>query len=733
MFVIVVEPTCEVVNPSISVASMHALKAWLNGNAGFASFCVDFSSALKNTDRGLRLTPIRLNGRDCSQTRNFECVVEFEQLVDRIDGFMIEQNSSEKQSATPSPTVTPPQGRDGSAGAAMNRRSAIRLSATAIAAATCSVARADVPASTLGTMLSRRQTGGSHYKATAISDYHANMAEFGGQISAPVERLLVPVPRQSPFQFEVLIIGSGYGASISAARLAAALRPGARLGVLERGREWIPGTHPDRLKEVTGASRLELMGRNKGETNDPTGLFDVRQFEEITILAGSGLGGSSLINANVAYRPDADIFHQSMWPQLLRDRVYLDPYFELAIAELGAKVEPLDYSSKMLAQRIAAERLAQRGARFEPALLTVSRSQQNGLPIINRQRIRQRACIDCGDCLSGCNVGAKNTLAMNYIPMARRSGAEFFTQTEVHRIEKLNVGYRVHFTVSRSNGDGTFVRCPGSTTTRVLILGAGSLGSSELLLRSQSACLQLSQRLGFGWTGNGDALGFITKSQCRTGVAGQSAYEAPCPPVGPTIQTNVTYPYRPLAGRVLIQEGAASRAYANAIGTLMLDPKMEHTQILLGMGHDGAEGRITLDERGFGQVNWPGLLESDYRRLIRSEFEQIARALGGQYRFLKIFGDKMISVHPLGGCAMADDPLHGVVNHKGQVFDGCNGGDLDYQTGAPRVHSGLYVVDGAILPTSIACNPMLTISALAERASDLLLDEPEFADLFVTS
>ena len=400
---------------------------------------------------------------------------------------------SQPDSAKPNKARKP-----GSTGQPVTRRTAMLMTAVAIeAAATSSLVSAERPKTTLREMLSRRQTGDSAYKATAMSDYQANVAEFGGRLSAPAERLLAPIPRQTPWQFDVLIIGSGYGASISAARLAAALRPGSRLGVIERGREWIPGTYPDRLKDVTGASRLELLGPKKGETHDPTGLFDVRQFEEITILAGSGLGGSSLINANVAYRPDPEVFRQPIWPRLLRDRAYLDAYFELAIAELGAQVEPLDYSSKMLVQRIAAERLAYRGARFDPAILTVTRSAQGlQLPVINRQGMRQRSCIDCGDCLSGCNVGAKNTLAMNYIPMARRAGAEFFTQTEVHRIEKLDAGYRVHFTVVWRNADGIFARCPGSTTTRILILGAGSLGSSELLLRSQSECLQLSQRLG---------------------------------------------------------------------------------------------------------------------------------------------------------------------------------------------------------------------------------------------
>lgn len=581
----------------------------------------------------------------------------------------------------------------------------------------------------LGKVLGRRQTGPSVYKSRAIEDYKCNMAEFGGKLSAPIERLLQPVPRQEPYQFDVLVVGSGYGASISAARIASKLRPGARLGVLERGREWVPGTFPDRLPEVLDESRLNLLGKKKGTISNPTGLFNVTRHSEITVLAGSGLGGSSLINANVALRPDREVFWQTVWPNALRDREYLEPYYTLAEYELGVAREPWDHTHKMIAQRKAWERLVASGASYEAANLTLTRGPCNGLPIMNRQGLRQRPCLDCGDCLSGCNVGAKNTLAFNYLPMARRGGAEIFPQVTVHRIEKHQGYYKVFYTFYQGQGKD-YETFHGCTTARVLVLGAGSLGSSEILLRSQAANMQFSQRLGHSWTGNGDALGFIQKSQHPTGIGGYSAYPTDRARVGPTIESNLTYPNRSLPGRVLIQDGTAARAYANSIGFLMQDLDLDQLQILLGMGHDGTEGRITLDETGHAKVSWPGLLDSDYRKMIRGEFARVAEAMGGKYKYLKIFGDQMISVHPLGGCGMSDDPACGVTNHKGQVFDAACGGDLDYQTGAPRVHEGLYVIDGAMLPTSIACNPLLTISALAERSADQMIAEPNLTDLF---
>jgi len=572
--------------------------------------------------------------------------------------------------------------------------------------------------------MGRRRTGQSPFKSRASADYRQSFVAYGGGLTSPIAGLGMDRQRGVPWQFDILIVGSGYGASTVAARLSQRRRENVRIAIIERGREWVPGTFPDRLPDVLKESRLHLLGPRKGNVQKATGLFNVQQFEEITVLSGSGLGGSSLINASVAIRPDCDVFNQASWPESLQDRSALDPYYSLAEYELAARTEPIDWSHKMTASRQAGDRLGCRGASWQAAQVTVTRNgvqPANAPPIVNRQGVLQRGCIDCGDCLSGCNVGAKNTLAMNYLALAKRAGVEMYTGVEVLFIRKLSGYYQVHYLMHREQPDGSIISCPGCTTARMVVLGAGSLGSTEILLRSQHHGMSFSHRLGANWTGNGDALGFVRKTEHPTGVGGYSAYESDRHPVGPTIQTNLTYPYRPLNERVLIQDGAAPRAYANALGILMRNIRLDHTHIMLGMGHDGSEGRILLDPKGSAVINWPGLLESSYRQLIRDEFRNVAKAMGGKYEYLRIFGDQMISVHPLGGCGMADSVECGVVSDRGEVFDASNG----------MYHDQLFVIDGAMLPTSIGCNPLLTITALAERASDRIVNDPHLAGLFV--
>ena len=608
-----------------------------------------------------------------------------------------------------------------------NRRQAIQATAGAVLAATSGVAQADFALlRSLPVIGSRISTGVSIHKRRAAADYASNMQPFGGSLSRHGCQLTRDANRMAATDFDVLIIGSGYGASICAARLSMAKQPGTRIAILERGKEWIPGTFGDTLRHSMKESRFRMLGRKAGEIQNPVGLVNVMRNEEVDVLSGSGLGGTSLINASVAIRPDPECFAQPQWPAALQDRSVLDPYYDRASWELGAMTECEDASPKAKSQRLAAKNLDSCGANLEPATLTLTRSRADG-PVVNRQGMLQRGCIDCGDCNSGCNVGAKNTLAMNYLPLARRFGAEMYTHTEVTCIEKDADHYRVHYKTYTQGDDGDYVAKHGSVSTRLVIVGAGSIGSNEILLRSQSDGLQMSERVGQQWTMNGDALGFVRKSDHLTNIGAFGAYEHNGPTVGPTIQTNLTYPSRTdLNKRVLIQDGSVSRAYSNVLGLLMRDMDFDHTLAMLGMGHDGSEGRVELGENGLGSVAWPGLKESSYRKLIRSEFAKVAKAHGGKYHYLKLFGDKLVTVHPLGGCAMADDPARGVVDDQGRLYD-----SVGSVSGGAAIHQGFYVADGSVIPRSIGCNPLLTISALAERIAEGIVHDPTHKNLFV--
>ena len=131
-------------------------------------------------------------------------------------------------------------------------------------------------------------------------------------------------------------------------------------------------------------------------------------------------------------------------------------------------------------------------------------------------------------------------------------------------------------------------------------------------------------------------LGVYAQSRYLTKSGGVSAYRIKGQPVGPTIQTNVTYPNRSiLTDRVLIQDGSVTRAYATVLGGLMGDLDLDRTMVLLGMGHDGSNGRVTLGSDGMGSVTWKGFKESATGNGIRSEFARIAKGHGGSYKYLK--------------------------------------------------------------------------------------------------
>lgn len=531
---------------------------------------------------------------------------------------------------------------------------------------------------------------------------------------APLSRPLA----QLAGQYATLVIGSGYGGSVMAARLAGA----ASLAVFERGREWLPQDFPDTSSAVVRELRSDAV---------PLGLFDYRAGSDLDALVGNGLGGTSLINANVVIAPDRDGF--GAWPAAIRDAYQsgaMDACEQRVRAMLA--VEAISDTAalrkhQMHASTTARRRRAGAAVDFRALDLAVNLSRYAGTP--NAEGVVQDACRLCGDCVSGCRIGAKNTLDVNYLRLAARRGAEIYTRIEVDYLERAGSLWRVHY-VARP--DGAPVR-RGSVLAARVVVSAGALGSSQILLRSAAQGLALSPALGTRVSANGDYLGIGYNSAVQTDSLG---FGAASPlfdqrKVGPTITGAAHYAAADPSQRFLVEEGAWPRALTGALRLLLpaaatapdvpaaqrelrdiagarANGALNHSMVYLGIGHDSASGRIVLDAAGQARIRWPGIANEPFVTRLREEMRRHAAEFGASLvespRAHPVFGAALTTVHPLGGCPMGADAGSGVVDADGRVFDPHSG-----------VHDGLYVADGAVIPASLGVNPLLTIAALAER------------------
>lgn len=541
-------------------------------------------------------------------------------------------------------------------------------------------------------------------------------------------------------RYGVLVVGSGYGGAITAARLAA---EGHAVAVLERGKEWPVGSFPDDADSLFDEMRSEER---------VLGLYDYQLQGDANVLVGNGLGGGSLINANVVFRPGPEVFESPRWPAVIRAEAKsgeLDVYFERVKRTLSPQAVPPDHvPAKAEAHLGAAKKTGKKGK-----LLDLAVHFDGDGP--NAVGVPMKQCTYCGDCISGCNVGAKGTLAMNYLPLAKAHRAELFTQVEVDFVLPCEAG-----------GYWVYVRFLPDTVapaiSRVLhaetvILAAGVLGSTGILMRSRDRGLPLSHRLGYQFSINGDMLGFGYNTDTRTCIGGFGTREPPEPDfeVGPGIACVADYRSGRSTGALdfIIEDGAIPRALVSTFRRLaplvavaggvdtddgIVDKGQEivrvlrdqlgenahgatnHTAVFLAMGHDGADGRLILDERDRPRIVWGALGDRLVFEGLHREMRALTTALGGTYveapKWSDYLGEMPMTVHPLGGCSMAEDERGGVVDPDGRVF----------RIGATP-HDGLYVADGSIVPTSLGVNPFFTISALAERIAERL-DRRTFVD-----
>ena len=216
--------------------------------------------------------------------------------------------------------------------------------------------------------------------------------------------------------YTVVVVGSGYGGGIAASRMA---RGGQQVCLLERGKEFQPGEYPDTLRSALQEVQTDLPA---GHVGSRTGLYDLRVNSDIDVFLGCGLGGTSLVNANVSLRADDRVFDDPRWPQELRDDAQglLKEGYQRAEEMLKPLPYPKDFPTlpKLEAMEKSAEFMNERF--YKPP---INVTFEDGL---NHVGVEQKKCKLCGDCMTGCNYSAKNTVLMNYLPDARNHGAEIF-------------------------------------------------------------------------------------------------------------------------------------------------------------------------------------------------------------------------------------------------------------------------------------------------------------------
>jgi cholesterol oxidase len=513
--------------------------------------------------------------------------------------------------------------------------------------------------------------------------------------------------------YDWIVIGSGFGGSVSALRLA---EKGYRVLVLEKGRRF---AREDFARDNTDLKRWLWEPRLGAR-----GIYQMSFMRHVTVLHGVGVGGGSLVYANTLPQPKRPFFAAPSWAHLADWQAELAPHYATAKRMLGVTRFPGDTPGDRVLASIAAD--LGRSEHFHKADVGVFFGQPGVEvedPFFGGSGPRRVGCTQCGACMTGCRVGAKNTLDQNYLYLAERLGVEVRAETEVTALRAQADGsYRVE---TRSSFSG---QAGASLIARKVVLAGGVMGTIPLLLamrRDAHGLPRLSARLGHGVRTNNESITNVFAPDAgqdfSRGIAITSILH--------TDEHSHLEPVRYGAGSnfykgLAIPYTSSKRALVSFFGSLfkwLRSPRIwlrqlaskrfsEQSQLLLYMR--------TLDETltlRLGRSLYTGL-----RRGLVSSVEKgkagptvylppaadlaqrFAEKTGGVVSslFTEMLTGAPTTAHILGGACMGRDANEGVIDQRHEVFG----------------YPGLYVIDGAAVSANPGVNPSLTITALAERA-----------------
>ncbi len=516
--------------------------------------------------------------------------------------------------------------------------------------------------------------------------------------------------------YDWVIIGSGFGGSVSALRLT---QKGYRVLVIEKGRRFSKEEFPKTNWDLKNWMWLPAMGLR--------GIFQMSFLDHVTVLHGVGVGGGSLVYANTLPTPTDHFFEAESWAELADWKKELAAHYQTAKKMLGAAVNPVETEGDRVLAEIASDiGRAEHHHPTEVAVFFGKPGEKVSDPYFDGKGPDRVGCDFCGACMTGCRKGSKNTLDLNYLYLAEKSGCVIESELEVTKVSESDrlepgKGYTIEC-------EGSFSKQAHNFTADQVVFAGGVMGTLPLLLKlkeDKDALPRLSEALGTMVRTNSEALIAVVAPKSNTnftkGVAITSILHTDehshVEPVrygeGSGFFRTMTMPHVPfptLAGRAMatLRDFTGSPLKWARIYS-MRNPSRK-TQILLYMRT--LEGTLSLKLgrsalRGFRR----GLVSSlDDPSKAPAAF--IGEATDIAKRFAKKVGGSPISMvtetlmgtpttaHILGGCTMGKDERDGVIDKDHKVFG----------------YDGLYVIDGSAMSANPGVNPSLTITAMAERA-----------------
>jgi cholesterol oxidase len=525
-------------------------------------------------------------------------------------------------------------------------------------------------------------------------------------------------PGQSAgFDYDVLVIGSGFGGSVTALRLT---EKGYRVGVVEAGARF----EDDDLPETSFETGKYLFRPEIGMY----GIQRIDALKDCLIVSGAGVGGGSLVYANTLYEPLPAFYDDPQWSHITDWQSELAPFYDQAKRMLGVVENPLRTPSDDVMEKVATEMGV--ADTFHPTPVGVffgapgtGMGQTVDDPFFGGAGPERRTCIGCGSCMTGCRHNAKNTLVKNYLYLAEQNGAKVLPLTTVTRVaERSGGGYDVHVRFTKAKTNRASAR--RVLSAEQVVFSASALGTQRLLhkMRDEGHLPRLSQRLGYLSRTNSESIGGViapdNSVDYSQGIAITSSFH-------PDPDTHIEpVRYGPGSNLMSLLQSVLTdgdgdeprwrtwlremwRQRRDVANLYDMKHWSERTVIALVMQSldnsittytkriPGTRKRYLTSKQGHGVPNptWIPAGNEAIRTMARIMNGLPGSGVGDAF-------NKPLTAHFLGGCAIGDSIETGVVDPYQRLYG----------------YDGLHVVDGSAVTANLGVNPSLTITAQAERA-----------------